>query len=130
MAKTTVRCYVCRHPKRREIDKALKDGVTQSEIVKTLCPGLKNSLQHHWAEDHHLQEPGKDWTPTKTPIKTKQTSKASTTRQTMRTKADSGEIVKVHWELPRELLKKLKHEAVDREVPTVQLVRELLEERL
>lgn len=125
MAKV-VKCFVCRHPKRKEIDKALKAGVTQSEIVRTLCPGLKNSVQHHFALDHHLQEPGKDWTPTKTPIKTKQTSKASTTRQTMGTKAASGEIVKVHWELPRDLVKKLKHEAIEAEVPMVQLVREIL----
>jgi hypothetical protein len=50
MAKA-VKCFACKHPKRREIDKALKAEVSQSEVVRTLCPEIKkHSVQRHFAQ--------------------------------------------------------------------------------
>jgi hypothetical protein len=128
MAKV-VKCYICKHPKRREIDEALKaGGESQRAIVRRLCPELKpNSIQRHYALDHHMQEIGADWKPT---MQTIGTIKAKSSKTTKRTKTTGGEIVKVHWELPRDLVKKLKHQAVDAEVPVIGLVREILERAL
>ena len=123
MAKV-IKCYVCKHPKRREIDAALKAGESQRGIVRRLCPDLKpHSVQRHFAQDHHLQELGADWTPTKQTIGTKKSIRGKATKRTETTR---GEIVKVHWEIPRELLKRLKHQAVDTEVPVIELVRDIL----
>ena len=123
MAKV-IKCYVCKHPKRREIDAALKAGKTHREIVRTLCPDLQRySVGRHFRLDHHLQEPGADWKPT---IPTKGTKRTISWKATKHTKTTGGEIVKVHWELPRDLVKKLKHQAVDAEVPVIELVRDIL----
>lgn len=125
MAKA-IKCFVCRHPNRLKIDAALKAGMTHREIVRTLCPDIQRySVGRHFRLDHHKQEPGADWTPVTTnpTIRTKSTIKGKATK---RTPATSGEIVKVHWELPRDLVKQLKHAAVDAEVPVVELVRDLL----
>jgi len=125
MAKV-VKCYVCRHPKRREIDEALKAGESQRAIVRRLCPDLKpHSIQRHFAMDHHLQEPGADWTPAQT-IKTRATIKTKRTKHTGATKI-TAKVVKVHWELPRELVKRLKHKAIDGEISTIELVRQILD---
>ena len=125
MAKA-IKCYVCRHPKRGEIDAALKAGESQRAIVRRLCPDLKpHSVQRHFAMDHHLQEPGADWTPAQT-IKTRATIKTKRTKDT-RTTRITGDAVKVHWELPRDLVKRLKHTAIDREISTIELVRAILD---
>ena len=123
MAKV-IKCYVCKHPNRLKIDAALKAGVTHREIVRTLCPDVQRySVGRHFRLDHHKQEPGADWTPTKRTIGTKGATKSKFAKHTKPTR---GEIVKVHWELPRDLLKRLKHQAVDAEVPVVELVRDIL----
>ena len=127
MAKV-VKCYVCRHPKRKEIDAALKAGESQRGIVRRLCPDLKpHSLQRHFAMDHHLQEIGADWKPGTIHVQTIVTKRTIKGRATKGTKGTTGAIVKVHWELPRDLVKRLKHAAIDREVPTIEVVREILD---
>ena len=134
-----IKCFACKHPKRKEIDQALRQGVSQAEVLRTIAPDLpKHSLQRHFARDHHLEELPEDWTPgimiSSTPgrtSETKQTKRSKRTRQTRRSRATtSGDMTKVHWELPKNLVKKLKHRAIEEEIPTVQLVREILEKGL
>jgi hypothetical protein len=128
MAKA-IKCYVCKHPNRKKIDEALKAGMGQTEVWHSLCPDIKkHSIQRHYAMDHHLHEPGADWTPaTIGTTRTKRTSKAKPTRRAKRVESD---VIKVHWELPRTLVKKLKHRAIDEEIPTVELVRAMIERGL
>ena len=124
MAKA-IRCSVCKHPKRREIDAALRAGMVHAEVQRTLCPEIKrDNVDRHFRMDHHTQELGKDWTPT---IETIQTKSGKRTKWAKRTRATRGAVVKVHWELPRDLVKRLKHKAVDAEVPVIELVRGILE---
>lgn len=125
MAKA-VKCFVCKHENRKAIDKALKDGVSQSEIVRTLCPDIKkHSVQRHFAQDHHLQEPGAGWTPVK--VQAKRAKHGAGSKYARQSKASGREdFVTVHLELPRELWKKVKIEAVEAEVSAVELVREKL----
>lgn len=40
------------------------------------------------------------------------------------------EMVKVHWEIPRDLLKRIKHKAIDQDKATIQVVREILERHI
>ena len=127
MAKA-IRCFVCKHHKRREIDAALKAGVSQAEVVRKLCPEIARfSVGRHFRLDHHLETLGAAWKPATVPIGTKQTIGAKPTKHSKGTK---GGVVKVHWELPRDLVKKLKHQAVDAELPVIGLVREILERAL
>ena len=127
MAKV-VKCYVCRHPNRKKIDEALRAGMTQAEVQRTLCPDVKkHSVQRHFRMDHHLEELGPDWTPGTIPtITTKRTRTTASVGKTRGTVSGSGDTIKVHWELPRDLVKKLKHRAIDDDVPTVELVRDIL----
>jgi hypothetical protein len=132
MAKA-IKCFVCKHPKRKEIDAALKAGVSQTEIVKTLCPEIKkHSVQRHYAQDHHLTKVPADWTPASTVASrgaklSKKSKGAIVSKESKTARGRGRDMVTVHMELPWALVKRLKHKAVDAEVPMVVLVRELLE---
>ena len=126
------KCYVCRHPKLQEINEAFVRGMMQSEIIRTIAPDLpKSSINYHFRNDHHLRDMSEYQLPTgvSIPIKPSKPSKPlkPTTRGTTQTtKADLKDTVKVHWEIPRSLLKDLKIKAINQDQATIELVRQYL----
>jgi len=123
------KCHVCRHPRVQEINEAFLNGVPQAQILREIAPDVsKNSLQHHFAKDHQARDlsqfdiPEGGTVPSRPPKPTEPKTK----RTTETTKAQLKDVVKVHWEIPRTLLKKLKHKAIDKDTPAVELARQYI----
>jgi len=123
------KCRVCAHPKVEEINQAFLSGMPQSQIVRDIAPDLsKNSVQHHFAKDHQDRDLSQFTIPAggSVPSRPAKPTEPKTKRTTATSKAQLEDPVKVHWEIPRTLLKKLKHKAIDQDTPVVELARQYI----